>query len=207
MADFDTAYNLVKRSEGGYQALPEDKGNYNSLGELVGTNWGVSAPKYERLIGRPPTKADMQNMPAWRARQAFKNDEWNRIKGDTIKSQELANIFFDGVVNHGRGVWLMQDVLGVTKDNKFGSETHNAILKADQKKLHDAYKERRIKYYHQIVEDDPTQERFLKGWLNRINSFANQFLQTVKKNPASSASAIIIPGIIAYFIYRSSTTD
>ena len=59
MAKFDPAYSIVLRLEGGYQNNPADKGNYNSLGDLVGTKYGISAPVLEQWIGRPPTKMDM----------------------------------------------------------------------------------------------------------------------------------------------------
>ena len=42
MANFNKAIDLILKNEGGYQAHPNDKGNYNSKGQLVGTKYGIS---------------------------------------------------------------------------------------------------------------------------------------------------------------------
>ena len=123
MANFDIAYNRTAKWEGGYTDNPNDLGNYNSRSELVGTNWGVSAKKYEDYLGRPPSKWEMKNMPKWQAKNIFKADEWTRMKGDTIQNQPLANIIFDGLVNHGKGTQLLQEVLGIETDNIYGPKT------------------------------------------------------------------------------------
>uniref|UniRef100_UPI001F2088F0 glycosyl hydrolase 108 family protein n=1 Tax=Tenacibaculum piscium TaxID=1458515 RepID=UPI001F2088F0 len=62
MANYQTFQKKIQRAEGGYQILKTDSGNYNSLKQLVGTNFGVSAKVYERNIGRPPSIADMKNI-------------------------------------------------------------------------------------------------------------------------------------------------
>ncbi|MEL6357990.1 MAG: glycosyl hydrolase 108 family protein, partial [Bacteroidota bacterium] len=114
MASFDTAYTLVAQAEGGYQKFSDDPGNYNSLGQLVGTNWGISAPVYENFIGRPPSEEDMRRMTRGQAKALYRALFWNDIQGDEIVDQQVANIFFDGRVNHGRfGTKLMQRVLRV----------------------------------------------------------------------------------------------
>lgn len=171
MASFSIAYNLVAAAEGGYQNHPNDAGNYNSLGQLVGTNWGVSATKYERIIGRPPSAADMQNLSAAAAKEIFRNDEWARIRGNEIHDQAVANIFFDGAVNHGRGIHLMQEVLGVEQDGVVGPITLAAINTANPAQLYHAYKERRRRYYHWLVEWRPANLAFLDGWLQRLDRF------------------------------------
>jgi lysozyme family protein len=202
MADFGIAYRRTAKWEGGYQASPDDPGNYNSLGQLVGTNWGVSAKKYERLLGRPPTKEQVREMPQWRAEQAFRNDEWKRMKGDEIPHQPLADILFDGLVNHGRGVKLLQEVLGITADNVFGQQTLNAVLAANPQELYSAYRERRRQYYRSLVQRDPKLKVFLKGWLRRIDSFTDTFANTVKENPGASVATVFGIGAAIYFLTR-----
>ena len=114
MAVFQIAYNIVAAHEGGFQIHPNDTGNYNSLSQLVGTNWGISAGVYEDWIGYPPTKTDMQQMTKSEAGQIYKVQYWDTIKGDQILNQALANIIFDGRVNHGyTGVKLLQEVLNI----------------------------------------------------------------------------------------------
>ena len=174
MANFETSYYIVEDWEGGYQAIPQDSGNYNSLGELVGTNWGINAQVYESWIGYPPTKNEMLNMSQAQAKQIDKDRFWDDIQGDNIVDQYVANIFFDCRVNHGRkGTRLMQEVLGVGQDGIVGPITLGAINGLDPAGLYLAYKQRRINFYHEIVANKPSQSIFLNGWLNRINSFTS----------------------------------
>ncbi|RKZ02574.1 hypothetical protein DRQ25_18500 [Candidatus Fermentibacteria bacterium] len=61
--------DTILEAEGGYQNSPTDPGNFNSQGELVGTNHGIAAPTYEKVIGHPPTTQEMQSMTQDEARQ------------------------------------------------------------------------------------------------------------------------------------------
>lgn len=204
MADFKTSYRRTARHEGGYQNNPDDPGNYNSRGQNVGTKYGVSAPKLERLIRRPPTVADMLSLTPQQAEDAFRNDEWTRMKGDQIPWQPVADIIFDGLVNHGQGTRLLQEVLGIPTDNKFGPQTLAAVLASDPQQLYDAYRERRKKYYHQLVERDPTLDTFLNGWLHRINSFTDRFANAVAQNPGKAAASggLLLAGLLAWWLVR-----
>jgi lysozyme family protein len=175
MAQFQTAYDIVRKHEGGFQIMPEDSGNYNSRKELVGTNWGINAQVYEQHIGRPPSARDMRDMPRHVALSIFKQIYWDRINGDQIKDQQVANIYFDGNVNHGRwGIQMMQRAAGVTADGLPGPLTLAAINSASGYKLFTAYKDIRRAGYHDLVRRRPKDQRFLRGWLIRINSFVYQ---------------------------------
>ena len=172
MADFRKALVHTLRWEGGYQDHPADPGNYNSIGELVGTNHGIAAPTLEAWLGTHPSKRIMQNLTIEAAGCIYRSGYWESIKGDSIINQEVANILFDGHVNHGRtGIRLMQDVLHVKRDGIVGPNTLNAINTAPPHHIYPAYKEARRAFYLRIVQRRPEMEVFLKGWLNRINSF------------------------------------
>lgn len=175
MASFETAYAIVRAHEGGYQNNPNDTGNKNSSGQLVGTNWGINARVYEKHIGRPPTQADMIDMPRSVAVAIYKIEFWDKIKGDEIADQQVANIFFDGHVNHGSwGIYLMQSVLGIATDYIVGPQTIAAINRAKPAALFEAYKQKRIWAYHDLVRRRPSDQGFLRGWMIRINSFKYQ---------------------------------
>jgi lysozyme family protein len=168
MADFNKAIELLKEIEGKYTKHKADKGNYNSQRELVGTNYGIAAPTYERIIGRPPTEADMKNMTYDEARNIYKQQYWDVIKGDEIKDQSVANIFFDGVVNQGKSIRWMQEAAVVKADGKVGPKTIEAINQADPLGLHDAFKEKRKAGYEAYIKANPDQAVFRNGWMNRL---------------------------------------
>jgi len=175
MARLEPALKKVIRWEGGYQRHENDPGNYNSDGDLVGTNHGISAPVAENFLGFPPNRKMMYNMKFSLAMCIYRDRFWNRIKGHEIASQQLANILFDGHVNHGTwGIRIMQDVVGVKRDGIVGPITLGAINRADPKDTFNNYKQKRIDFYHAIVRRSPHMRVFLRGWLNRINSFQYQ---------------------------------
>ena len=101
MAQFSLYLPLLTQVEGGFQKNPKDRGNYNSKGELVGTNLGISAPVYEAYIGFPPNERDMLNITKDVAASIFKDWFWDRIGASQIKSQSVANIIVDHGVNAG----------------------------------------------------------------------------------------------------------
>lgn len=138
-ADFDVSQTLVKRAEGGYSIDPRDAGNYTGgkvgIGDLIGTNWGISAPtlvsELKRLGGAPPTASTMKNLQYASAIAIYKRNYWDTIKGNEIKNQTLANIIYDESVNSGVGAAkrTVKDSLGIS------SYDVNAINNANQAKL------------------------------------------------------------------------
>lgn len=59
-------------------------------------------------------------------------------------------------------------------DGVIGSKTIEAMNKATPEQLraiNNTIADQREAFYRQLVQDDPTQARFLKGWLNRAGEF------------------------------------
>lgn len=81
-----------------------------------------------------------------------------------VKSESQA-MLFDIAFNMGvkRAIILAQRALDITDDGIAGKNTIANLPKLDKKKLYDE----RVKYYNAIVKNNPTQKKFLKGWLNR----------------------------------------
>lgn len=119
------------------------------------------------------------------------------ILGDQIQSQAVANILFDGRVNHGStGVRLIQQVLGVGVDGVVGPITMAAINNSNPNKLVADYKEARRQFYHQLVNNNPNYQVFLQGWLNRLSQFST--------SPAGVLGGVgSIVGLVALFLIFS----
>ncbi len=174
MAIFSNFLPKLLVAEGGYQKMSADNGNYNSLGQLVGTNRGISAPVYEFWIGRPPTIADMQTLTLYTAQAIYKKLYWDKIKADQIKTQEVANIIADHGVNAGTGSAgkIVQRALNqyfnknLMVDGAIGNLTVSAINSVNQSKLFDAILQKREQFYKRL-----NQPQFLQGWLNRLRPF------------------------------------
>lgn len=178
MASFIKFIPIVHEKEGGYQDHPSDLGNYNSLGQLVGTNFGISAKTYERWIGYPPSVFDMKNMTKTIANEIYEAWYWQPMRASEYKNQSIANILVDHGVNAGIGnaSKLIQKVLNnsfnknLAIDGKVGTLTISALNSVNQNTLFEAIKKARIDYYKSLGTT------FLPGWINRVNSFF--FLKT-----------------------------
>lgn len=171
----DRVLDEVLENEGGYQRMPEDKGNKNSKGELVGTNFGISAPVYERVLGRPPSAQDMKDMTEEEARDIYR-DQYIRPVKDNLKVPEDHPAFpqiVDMVVNHGYSgaTAIIQRALGAKVDGKAGPETRKRLEDANPAELNNKLVDERVNSYQQTVQQDDSQARFLDGWVNRAERY------------------------------------
>jgi len=191
MADFSKAVDKVLDVEGGYQNMPEDIGNYNAYtaaGEKVsrsrrkgmtlraGTNYGISAEFLSGRLGREVSVAEMKNLTLNQAVQLYKESFWDTILGDAIRNQHLAEMIFDGRVNHGRtGVVLLQRAINglggnLVVDGIFGPKTLEAVNTFPAEQVYECLRAHRAQLYHELAKR-PGQHIFLNGWLNRLKKF------------------------------------
>lgn len=99
---------------------------------------------------------------------------WDKLKCDDITNQSLAEMICDFGFNTGivTAAKKTQIALGnVLVDGIFGNKTILAINTTPQETLFNAIKVLRVKYYRDIVQNNPSQNKFLAGWLNRSSAF------------------------------------
>ncbi len=186
-ASFEKSARRAAIAEGGYQNYYDDNGNWTGckvgVGQRVGTNYGITACTYKSFFGRTPSVADMKGLTKSQALAIYKKLYWDRVKGDQILNQPLADIIFDGQLQHSKNVKLLQQAINflfyepaLNIDNVFGPKTLKAVnffAAQNPAILYKQYKDERIKYYQLIVQNNPSQQVFLNGWMNRINQFAD----------------------------------
>lgn len=103
----------------------------------------------------------------------MKGGYWDTWKADLIKDQRIANTLVDWVWGSGAwGIKIPQRMLGLKIDGVVGQKTIEAINNAPSDFLQRLYQERKD-FLHRIVKSNPTQQRFIKGWLNRMNDLIN----------------------------------
>lgn len=96
---------------------------------------------------------------------------WDKWKADLIKSQSIAEMLVDWVWASGAyGIRIPQYMLGVKIDGIVGNATLSAVNNQDPAKFFAALKAERIAYIDRICKSRPTNKKFKKGWLNRINA-------------------------------------
>ena len=167
MAKIEKLIPFILKWEGGFVDDPADLGGATNKGVTIGTFEGFYKKK-----GRPkPTVQDLKNISDADWKEIIKTLYWDRWKADDIKSQGVANILVDWVWASGvHGIKRPQRILGVSSDGLVGPKTIAAVNAMDAEKLFKMIKEDRVKFVDEICKARPANERFRKGWLNRINS-------------------------------------
>jgi lysozyme family protein len=102
----------------------------------------------------------------------LKSQYWDKWKADLIENQSVAELLVDWLYNSG--VWaikLPQRILGLTEDGLVGPKTIEAVNLSDQEDFFNKVWNSRKDFYNQIVARRPEQGKFLKGWMNRLNSY------------------------------------
>jgi len=105
---------------------------------------------------------------------------WDKTECDLLPS--IINfVHFDASVNHGGGTSakFLQRAAGVTADGNIGSVTLNAVKAickdaASTKAFAMKCLDERERFFKAIVANNPTQLKFLNGWLNRVKLLRDQ---------------------------------
>ncbi|MEG3640458.1 glycoside hydrolase family 108 protein [Magnetococcus sp. PR-3] len=150
---FQKAVNLILAHEGGYVNDPDDPG-----GE---TKFGISKRAYPNVDIAALTRED--------AVALYHRDYWQPIHGDDLPPL-LAMAVFDAAVNQGvsRAAKLLQKSLRVTADGKIGPQTLAATKNHPPLDLLADYMSRRAKHYHKLACKNPSQAKYIRGWLKRL---------------------------------------
>ena len=221
MANFSHYKEKLLLVEGGYVNHALDRGGP--------TKFGVTLASWQRFgrdlnnDGRIDAN-DVKLLTEADALAVYKSQYWDRINGDKIKNQAVAEIVFDMYVNAPSiAVKMLQNILNrdfnknLVIDGGLGPKTLEAVNSVDGDRLHDIYKQARVIYYNyraaailpvghwpeffaaQGIKQNASQKVFLKGWLNRVSTFANQFKK--KSNGLLILAGISFP-ILAVWIAR-----
>ncbi len=166
MANVNKLAPWILKWEGGFVNDPDDLGGATNKGVTLSTYM-----QYCRKKGYPvPTVERLKNLSDREWTEILKTMYWDRWKADQIVDQSVANILVDWVWASGtHGIKRPQRILGVTVDGIVGNLTLAAVNARDAKELFFAIKSDRIKFIDEICKARPANEKFRRGWLNRIN--------------------------------------
>jgi lysozyme family protein len=142
-----------QRRKVGYVNIPQDRGGETKYGVAQKANPNVNVRSLD-LDG---------------AMDVYFNKYWLRGACDQLP-HPIPIIHFDGCVNHGigRANKFLQQAAGVDADGDIGQMTIDAVNNMDPRQLIENIANIRTDFYNSIVERDPSQAMFLKGWMRRI---------------------------------------
>ena len=162
---------FLRAKKRGFSNDPNDNGGATMVGVTIGT-----FRSYYKYKGRKtPTVAQLKNIPYKEWRDIIHSLFWSKWKADLIEDQNVANMLVDWIWTSGQGIGIkrVQKLLNLTADGIVGPKTLAAVNAQDPKELVKKVYNARVSHFNSIVRANPSQKKWLKGWMNRINYIYN----------------------------------
>ena len=176
MAKIDSIAKFILSFEGGFVNDPVDRGGATNKGVTIAT-WRMHG--YDKDGDGDIDVDDLKLISDADAIEVMRRCFWKRWRADEIKSQNLANILVDWIWCSGTpSITITQAMLGLKADGIVGKNTLAALNRQDPQVFFNRLKARRKQFYERIVEKRPSQVRFLKGWLRRLDAIKYGSLTT-----------------------------
>ena len=171
--------NLILKGEGGYANDSADRGKetYCGIASAFFPNWKgwkilkkYKPLKYNQVI---TTDAELVELVL----EFYEEEFYNKLKIENIDYILLAGHVLDHSVNAGikNGVKLLQKAINIvygvniSVDGIIGNTTLSYVNGNKTKELAQEYINQRKQYYNSIVKKNSSLQKFLKGWLKRID--------------------------------------
>jgi len=199
MAEFKISYSKTKIHEGGYVNHSSDRGQETFRGisrkfHPLWSGWTIVNEAVSKVPVYPNNTLKWKTINAMLkdntqlnqlVEDFYRNEFWNRIRGEAIVSQQLADVVFDTAVWSGVKVSSkhLQRALNmlnskqllwgdVTVDGVIGQKTLYTVLECSRK----GFMPILIKVIYviqgalivDILENDKSQEDFAIGWFDRV---------------------------------------
>ncbi len=162
MANFEQAFDKMMEDEGGYvlHEVQGDRGGqtYAGIARKMHPKWeGWQHIDYQET---PPTQL---------VRDFYKENFWDKIKGDDLTHDVIASSIFNFAVNAGVpvSIKLAQICVKTAPDGVIGPKTISALNQSNPELFVAYFALAKIARYRDIVTRDRSQLKFLLGWVNR----------------------------------------
>lgn len=170
MANIEKLIPHIIKWEGGSKFTndPLDRGGATKYGITINT---LQSNHYDINHDGKVSVDDVKSLQLDDFKYILKTQYWDRWKADLIDNQSLANLVVDWLWGSGKyGITIPQSLLGVPADGVVGNVTINALNGTNQRNIYNKVWEARKQFYHDIVKSNPSQAKWLHGWLNRLNN-------------------------------------
>ena len=187
MTNFEKAYSITRKHEGGYSNDPADKGGetYKGIARKAWPNWHdwVLIDKIKQRhsgIMTIEAEANRNTILQKLVVAFFKENFWDYNKLDSLPVK-LAEEVFDTSVNMGQkiGPMFLQEALNLCNNNQkaypnikvdglIGPITLQVIPKAIVGRVYKTMNLLQGERYINILRNNESQEKFWGGWLERV---------------------------------------
>lgn len=172
MADFKKAFDITMKAEGGYVHDPDDPGGETYKGVARSRN-----PKWKGWINIDLLK-NKSNFPQnllqdedlqEKISRLYEANYWDKVQGDDIEDQDIADSIFDFAVNAGprTSSKLTQIAVQSEPDGIIGPKTIEKINASDKKTFLAVFALAKISRYVSICEKRKESRKYFYGWVRR----------------------------------------
>ncbi len=172
MADFAKAFALTMKAEGGYDNDPQDPGGetYKGIARKMNSKWDgwitIDMMKKEKNFPANLTNNVklQENIKAF-----YEVNYWDKVQGDKINDQDIAESIFDFAVNAGpiTSIKLAQITVNAEPDGVIGPMTLEKINADDRRSFLAIFALNKIARYVSICNKRPESKKFFFGWVKR----------------------------------------
>ena len=167
MADFNHAFDKTVRRWESFQ-ITDTTGDYGRQ-----TYAGISRHFWPGWAGWGLVDAG-KPVPESLVIEFYRVNFWDAIEGDDMRHQDVAEIIFDWSVNAGlqAATRMTMNVLGLPADTGISAALQALNALNSPRLFVCEFALRRVAHRARIIRNDPTQAKFIRGWLNRDLAFA-----------------------------------
>ena len=145
------------------------------------TNVGITYAAWVSFYGKDNDK-EFFEMSADDWFRVFKKGYWDKVRGDEYDSINIA-IFVTGMAwgsGPSQAISSLQRAINncgvlVKIDGLIGKKTIDGANSIEPRKLFDELAEERERFFRAIAQPGSKNEKFLKGWLNRLADYKKTF--------------------------------
>ena len=182
--NFSIAHKFTAKWEGGESDHPDDGGGLTKYGVSLKFLGGLSGTQsnrdvLERMgIRLPITRQVIYDLTRDQAASLFRWQFWDKLRLGLIPLRP-AVVLYDAAVNSGPAQSVKLAQRGYNRcvtygqplmvDGIMGPATRAAMQLADTDKCLSAMLDAREKFFQTIVDNNPSQQVFLRGWINRVD--------------------------------------
>ncbi|MEX8509541.1 MAG: glycoside hydrolase family 108 protein [Leptothrix ochracea] len=173
MADFAPALKATLKSEGGYVNDPTDRGGetYCGIARKMNPKWEgwITVDELRKKPNFPKNLDSDANLLQQIAR-FYKINYWDRVRGDDLKDQHIAESLFDFGVNAGTGtsIKLAQIAAKVSPaSGVMNDDSLKALNAIDPELFISKFTLNKVARYVDICKKNGDQKKFIFGWVRR----------------------------------------
>jgi lysozyme family protein len=151
--NFDQAFDILLKHEGGFSDHPADPGGK--------TRFGIT----EAVAREVGYRGDMRELPLDLAKRIYKDRYWDAVRAEELP-EAIRYAVFDAAVNSGprQAIRWLQRAVGTRDDGIIGPQTLAAVRAADPERLLRQLLAQRLRFMTGL----PGWSAFGRGWARRI---------------------------------------